>query len=513
MNSPQYLETGLAHHQAGRLEQAESSYHKALKLEPNNSDALNLLGLVAYQRGDYTSAVDLIGKSVSINPRFCQAQVNYGNALAAQSRYAEASQAYDAALDIEKNNPDALYGKGTCAQNTDRLNEALEAFQKALKVDANNLWYLLAYAHTLQLSAQYEKAIAHYEQASRIAPDNARIHHDLGVAWQMLGDLEQSESAFRKAIELESGMHLAHTGLGNVLRRTGRAVDAINAFETALRLRPDDAATHCFLSAAWLETGNSEEAMRSIERSRQLNPYDRRAMAYEIAMLTERGRKSEAGNRLLFDDLLRLYEIDLPEKSGDAMIGDIESFNDALEQIVRQHPSLEFERTGNTTRKGSQTGNLLESENDALRMFVGSIESVVAQYFSDLPVASDHPYLAWRPDGWQLVAWGVVLESQGHQNPHIHPDGWLSGVYYVRVPGSVTAGSEEKPGCLEVGRPPDTLNCKMDALIRVIEPQEGRFVLFPSYFYHRTIPFESDQQRICIAFDVKPINMIKTTQQ
>jgi hypothetical protein len=33
-------------------------------------------------------------------------------------------------------------------------------------------------------------------------------------------------------------------------------------------------------------------------------------------------------------------------------------------------------------------------------------------------------------------------------------------------------------------------------------PYEGLMVLFPSYFYHRTIPFEGDSARISLAFDV-----------
>jgi hypothetical protein len=35
-------------------------------------------------------------------------------------------------------------------------------------------------------------------------------------------------------------------------------------------------------------------------------------------------------------------------------------------------------------------------------------------------------------------------------------------------------------------------------------PKVGDIVLFPSSLFHRTIPFESNEQRICIAFDLKP---------
>ena len=38
-----------------------------------------------------------------------------------------------------------------------------------------------------------------------------------------------------------------------------------------------------------------------------------------------------------------------------------------------------------------------------------------------------------------------------------------------------------------------------------VRPEEGLLVLFPSYFYHRTIPFDDPGTRISIAFDVVPV--------
>ncbi len=38
--------------------------------------------------------------------------------------------------------------------------------------------------------------------------------------------------------------------------------------------------------------------------------------------------------------------------------------------------------------------------------------------------------------------------------------------------------------------------------VRFYRPEEGLMFLFPSYFYHRTVPFESEQLRVSIAFDI-----------
>jgi hypothetical protein len=62
--------------------------------------------------------------------------------------------------------------------------------------------------------------------------------------------------------------------------------------------------------------------------------------------------------------------------------------------------------------------------------------------------------------------------------------------------------NESRSGWIEFGRPPDEFPCTVEHRVRMFEPREGRMFVFPSFEYHRTIPFESSQQRISIAFDL-----------
>ena len=59
-------------------------------------------------------------------------------------------------------------------------------------------------------------------------------------------------------------------------------------------------------------------------------------------------------------------------------------------------------------------------------------------------------------------------------------------------------------GGFEAGRPPQELGLKARFPSRTIKPQEGMMVLFPAYLYHATVPFNSRQRRISIAFDALP---------
>ena len=85
----------------------------------------------------------------------------------------------------------------------------------------------------------------------------------------------------------------------------------------------------------------------------------------------------------------------------------------------------------------------------------------------------------------------------------MHGDGWVSGVYYISLPGEMSEGSGHS-GWIEFGRPPRELQPEPSPEVRLFEPREGAMLLFPSYFHHRTIPFQSDERRISIAFDAIP---------
>ena len=57
----------LAHHKAGRLEQAVALYRQVLAEKPNHADSWNLLGVVAHQKGDDALAAELGERAVQID--------------------------------------------------------------------------------------------------------------------------------------------------------------------------------------------------------------------------------------------------------------------------------------------------------------------------------------------------------------------------------------------------------------------------------------------------------------
>ena len=63
-------------HRAGRLPQAERIYRRVLEQDPRNACALRLLGLVASDSGNPSAAVNLMRRSLAIEPNSAETYCN-----------------------------------------------------------------------------------------------------------------------------------------------------------------------------------------------------------------------------------------------------------------------------------------------------------------------------------------------------------------------------------------------------------------------------------------------------
>ena len=105
------------------------------------------------------------------------------------------------------------------------------------------------------------------------------------------------------------------------------------------------------------------------------------------------------------------------------------------------------------------------------------------------------------PTNYSLYGWLISMKSGGKLKPHIHETGWLSGSIYINVPSKSKADSGNL--VVSLGEEKDATNKRIN-MNKIINVVTGNFVLFPASLTHYTIPFESEEERIVLAFDVMP---------
>jgi tetratricopeptide (TPR) repeat protein len=88
------FQAGMAHHRAGRLSEAVAAYDALLQADPGHADGYHLLGLAAYQLGQYEQAHVLIRHALDLRPDVALYQNSLGTVLSALGQPAAALAAF-----------------------------------------------------------------------------------------------------------------------------------------------------------------------------------------------------------------------------------------------------------------------------------------------------------------------------------------------------------------------------------------------------------------------------------
>jgi tetratricopeptide (TPR) repeat protein len=299
VNSP-LLQLAREHHQAGRLAEARVIYAQILLEDPQNDQALHLLGLVHFQLRQFAPAAEYFRRSIQVNPNLPESHYNLGHALLAAKDADGAIAAFEKVIALRPDDGRAFNALGTALLSRDRLPEAVAAFQESLRINPQiaGVWNNLGVA-LHNASRAGESAVA-FERAISLQPDSASAHNNLGRARCSLGDFQGAESACRAAIELDPNLGEAHDMLGHVLTLQDRLPEAVASLYRAVELSPDSAIPHLHLGMAHHLIGDLSKSEAHYRRAIEL---DRGLFAAWIglaAMFFSHG-KPEIGWNLILD--------------------------------------------------------------------------------------------------------------------------------------------------------------------------------------------------------------------
>jgi tetratricopeptide (TPR) repeat protein len=504
----------------------------AIQLKPNYPEAFYNLGLVLRDLGLVTDALDAQRRAVAQNPRYLDALVQLGFLWNAVGNTREALNALDRAIAIDNRSFDAHYYRSTVLTELGRLDDAIGAINQALAIRPDSPEALHALGNTLTRAHREDEALKQYEKALELRPSFLEAHRDYNaLAWQMgrtdlnlksyaaarekIGDTpdlllaeanqrlrheegEAAEKLLRRAHEAAPQRGDITNALARALTMQKRFDESVLLFQHLLRTEPKAVYNHRDMAIALLQMGEAKEAARILEEARELLPHDQLILAHLALAWREIG-DSRLNHLVDLEKYVGVYDIEPP-----AGFNDVESFNRALsEDLVGLH-TRHVEPFDQTLRGGTQTpGYLFDHRTRALEGVREKIREAVADYVRKLPFDANHPLLGRKAESFDYAtAWSCQLRSSGYHTNHVHPEGWISSAYYASLPDVVSEGSGEQ-GWIKFGESNIGLG-ERDRPERTVKPGVGKLVLFPSYYWHGTVPFTSDDMRLTIAFDVTP---------
>lgn len=377
-----------------------------------------------------------------------------------------------------------------------RLQEAARLCGALLRDAPERAEVRVELGNLLLASGRQADAAARFEQALAMDPAAGAAWEGLGLARAGLGASGPAIEAFQRALAVDPNSAVALANLGGLLLEAGRISESVPALRQAVALMPTVPGLQANLGLALCAEGAPEAAVAAFDAALALDPGLALAVAGKGFALATAGRQEAAAEILDFERFVvarRLDQLDGYDSPAD--------FNRALAAAVLAEPSLQPDPGGKTTRIGAQSGELMGRGAGPFAVLERQFRAATEDYHRRLAALPGAPFPVPLPRRFRLRAWATVLDPGGYQDPHHHPGPVTSGVYYVQFPA---AEGDAEQGAIEFGRPPEGLGLTAAIAPRLVRPEEGLLVLFPSYFWHRTLPTRSRRQRISIAFDAWP---------
>jgi tetratricopeptide (TPR) repeat protein len=337
-----------------------------------------------------------------------------------------------------------------------------------------------------------------------------------------LGRLEEAEASYRKAIAIKPDYAEAHSNLGIVLNELGKLEETEASYRKAVSLKTDNEATQYNLGIWYCEQGKYKQAIELLLRSKNFKNsqsyllkcwyfLNEQSLFYELLdSLTSQGITDaiigsfgcraaikfgiEKANPFCSSPLNYVFKTDLSKKY------------DFKGKFVK--PTLSIlddtkfnNRSQNLLTNGLQTsGNLFALENILIYEIKKIIELEIENYRLYFKDSKEGLIQNW-PNAYSLYGWIIRMKNGGALRPHMHENGWISGSIYINVPPKLNINDGNLVVCIEDDA---LLSEGQDNKKNIIDVSTGSLCLFPASLLHYTIPFESDEERIVLAFDVIP---------
>jgi len=266
------LQQALALHQQGQLALARAQYDVILTIQPNNAEALHLLGIIAYQTQNHQRAVDLIDQAVALSPDNAAYYSNRGLALHALNNFAAAIAGYDQAISISPDFADAWYNRGLALQELKEPESAIVSYDKAIEIKPDYAAAWSSRALALKECKLYDAALTSYDKAIELNPAFAEAWSGRG---NVLVDLKRNDEAlisYERAIELKPDFAVAWSNRGNVLLELKLFDAALSSYDRAIELNQGYAEAWSNRGLMLMELKQYEPALSSIEMALELKP-------------------------------------------------------------------------------------------------------------------------------------------------------------------------------------------------------------------------------------------------
>ena len=516
----------------GRGPEAEPLLQRAATGSPPYPRAALLLARYYNGLGKPAQALAIAAPLCASGKAEAELSAQHIAALAALGRQADAVSGYRALAEGAPDNREAAHALAMSLNAASQHEEAARVAHRALSQGYRSAALYNTYARSLLAQGHLDRAEAALRDCVQLEPRLLEAQNNLAqLIWMRTGDLAQTTAAFDRALQNFDGDDALWAAKAAILQAGGDAraayaclapraarartppmlliraglaalefdsATALALAERALHAMPDNSTARSLLVAALLGVGDARATLPHCDVLLAGAPDDQ----YLIALQTTAWRllgDSRYAEFCDFPNLIFPVQLKAPPPWTDitAFMADLRV------SLNRLHDPMGHPLLFQSLRHGTETTqDLSRSADPAIQALFKSFAAPIREYLGRMGPGSDplrrRNHGPWRFNG----SWSVRLRSSGHHRNHVHPRGWISSACYVELPDCMSDTRTDE-GILTFGQPSILTTPALEPEYSV-RPKAGMLVLFPSYFWHGTVPFSSAQPRLTVAFDAVP---------
>jgi predicted TPR repeat methyltransferase len=190
-------------HREGRLDGAMQCYERFLQHKPDDANATHYLGVVQHQRGERQVALELIRRSLVMDPGVAPWHNNLGNMLLDDEQFDAATQCYLRCIELDASNIEVLNNLGVLYRKLGRFADAEAVLVKAIALAPT---FIGAYHNLSTLYSglgRFEEAFSRLADALVLGPQSPVTRFLLIVSFGRAGRIEEGLHHCREWVALE----------------------------------------------------------------------------------------------------------------------------------------------------------------------------------------------------------------------------------------------------------------------------------------------------------------------
>jgi len=267
-----YYESGLKKQHEGDLDGAIADYSRAIKLNPNYTEAYNNRGNLKGAKEDHDGAIADLSRAIELDPKHTISYNNRGVQKEEKHDWDGAIADFNHAIELDPKYAKAYYNRGNVKEDKGDHDGAITDFDRAIELDPKYAYSYNNRGNAKKAKGDFDGAIADFTRAIELAPQDARFYYSRAGAKLAGGDVDGVIADLDRVIQLNGKEPVPYAVRGDAYAKKKQYAAAIKDVQKAIKLDPEDGGYYLSLARYQLFNRKPRETIAASLKALKLSP-------------------------------------------------------------------------------------------------------------------------------------------------------------------------------------------------------------------------------------------------